>query len=79
MNEELVGKTVRLPQKAWDVIEKEAMKHGRSFEEEVQWLLTADFISDTLIKKMDEIRRKHLTPEEYVKLKAKENWTKRSA
>jgi hypothetical protein len=45
-NENTVEKMIRLPQKAWDVIEKEALKHGRTFEEEVQWLLTADFISD---------------------------------
>ena len=44
--EELVEKTVRLPKKAWDVIEREAAKHGRPFEEEIRWLLTADFISD---------------------------------
>ena len=52
MEKELVEKTIRLPQKAWDVIQKEADRHGRSFDEEVQWLLTADFISEEKLKQM---------------------------
>jgi hypothetical protein len=43
---EMVEKTVRLPKKDWEVIQKAADRHGRTFEEEVQWLLTADFISN---------------------------------
>ena len=45
-NHGLIEKTVRLPKRAWDVIEREAVKHGRPFDEEVRWLLTADFISE---------------------------------
>jgi plasmid stability protein len=45
MEEELVERVVRLPQEAWDAIEKDAALHGRAFDAEVRWLLTADSIS----------------------------------
>jgi plasmid stability protein len=51
MKNKLVEKMVRLPQKAWDVIEREANRHGKSFDDEVKWLLTADFISDEKTRK----------------------------
>jgi len=55
MENQLVNRMITLPQKAWEVIEKEAVRHGRSFDEEVIWLLTADFISEEKIRRYEEM------------------------
>jgi len=77
--EELAERAIRLPQKAWDVIEKEAAKCGRTFEEEAQWLLTADFsITREQVERMDKIRRETLTKEQYEELMRREEMLSRA-